>query len=246
MSGFVQGCVWLARLPDHLNNPACKAILARIADAVNDDGEGLRPLAKGWIAEDVGISADTAQRWLQKLKTIDLISTVGGGGRSKAPTYSINVNSLSEMIPDNRRPRGFRSGQNASEKKGGETAPLSNKRGADSPLKGCSQPDKGVHGRTPSTRTTNTTTARTSAAPQMGALDALAEATFNTIETSVHDGAAFLKSYWRHVHHVSKPPENAKGIKATLHVTSPIAVELMAKRLGPYGFDVLQHRENAA
>lgn len=149
MSGLIQGYVWLARLPDALNNPQAKAILARIADGVNDAGDGVRPLARSWIAEDVALSESSVKRWLARLREAGLLSSEGGGaGRGDAPVFRIDVDLLASMIPEARRPAPFRRAA-ADENKGGAGDPLSEKGGQSRAKRGSLEGEKGVTGAPP-------------------------------------------------------------------------------------------------
>lgn len=145
MSGLIQGYVWIARLPDALNNPQAKAILARIADGVNDAGEGVRPLARSWIAEDVALSESSVKRWLTRLRDAGMLSSEGGGaGRGDAPVYRIDVDLLASMIPEARRPAPFRRAA-ADENKGVTGDPLSEKGGHSRAKRGSPEAPKGGH-----------------------------------------------------------------------------------------------------
>lgn len=149
MSGLIQGYVWLARLPDALNNPQAKAILARIADGVNDAGDGVRSLARSWIAEDVALSDSSVKRWIARLREAGLLSSEGGGaGRGDAPVYRIDVDLLASMIPEARRPAPFRRAA-ADENKGVTGDPLSEKGGQSCAKRGSLEGEKGVTGAPP-------------------------------------------------------------------------------------------------
>lgn len=89
---------------------AVKAVGARIADACNDDGEGLRPLAKEFLADDTGLSPKVVQRALGQLRELGILSASSGGagGRGVAPRYCIDIDRLSDFVPDEKLPRKMR------------------------------------------------------------------------------------------------------------------------------------------
>lgn len=150
MSGYLQGLVWLARLPAPLNAPSAKAILARVADAADVDGQGCRPLARAWIAEDVGLSEAAAKRWIRRLKEEGLVKVAcGGNGRGNAPTYNVNVEKIADYIPEDRMPADLRNPK-PDEKKGIAGDPLSSKkRGSPRSIKGVTGNQKRGHQRPP-------------------------------------------------------------------------------------------------
>jgi hypothetical protein len=90
---------------------AVKAVGARIADACNDEGEGLRPLAKEFLADDTGLSEKLVQRALGQLRELGILAASAGGtgGRGIAPRYQIDIDRLSDFVPDEKLPRRMRS-----------------------------------------------------------------------------------------------------------------------------------------
>ena len=89
---------------------AVKAVGARIADACNDDGEGLRPLAKEFLADDTGLSPKVVQRALGQLRELGILaaSSGGAGGRGIAPRYRVDIDRLSDFVPDEKLPKRMR------------------------------------------------------------------------------------------------------------------------------------------
>ncbi|WP_022699388.1 hypothetical protein [Euryhalocaulis caribicus] len=173
MSGWVQGMFWMARglgEPGVVSEASVKLVGARIGDACNEQGEGMRALSKGALAEDTGLSEAQVQRAVSRLRAIGVVRAVsgGGGGRGVAPTYAISLDALSDFIDVDKLPQ--RLVQRL--RKGAQSAPLSEpKRGAAETQKGCSRDPKGVQQRPP-LQNTGTTGARADA----GALPREAEA----------------------------------------------------------------------
>lgn len=124
MSGFVAGLFWMARDLGRSAEPATngqsakpgvacsavKAVGARIADACNDDGDGLRPLAKGFLADDTGLSPKVVQRALGQLRELGVLTASAGssGGRGIAPRYQIDIDRISDFVPDEKLPKRMR------------------------------------------------------------------------------------------------------------------------------------------
>lgn len=113
MSGFVQGLVWMTRGLGEVkivSESSVKAVLARIADAASDEGEGLRPLALCYLADDTGLKERQVQRALARLKAADVLDVAvdTGRGRGKAALYKIDLDALSGFIPLEKLPAGLR------------------------------------------------------------------------------------------------------------------------------------------
>ncbi len=113
MSGFVQGLFWMTRglgVPKEVSEAAVKAVGARIADAASDDGMGMRPLAKEYLALDTGHGERQVQRALKRLSELGILAMQEGtgSGRGNAPIYQISLDKLCELIPIDGLPKSLR------------------------------------------------------------------------------------------------------------------------------------------
>lgn len=138
MSGFVQGLFWMTRglgVPKEVSEAAVKAVGARIADAASDDGEGMRRLAKEYLALDTGHGERQVQRALRRLSDLGILSMREGtgSGRGNAPVYKISLDKLCEHIPIDGLPKSLRIriAQTVSddEEKGDKLSPIPGKKG---------------------------------------------------------------------------------------------------------------------
>ncbi len=168
MSGLLQGLVWAADFTDvDLNDGTkqrqtvssqSKAILARLADACNDYGVGVRNLSKCAIATDIMCKPDTVKKAISLWRKLGVlkIRENDSGGRGNYAIYDIDVAEVVACIPANRMPAGL---QNLAKRvvptvekddvKGGATSPLSEKGGAGRPKGGRSTHKKGGAGYPP-------------------------------------------------------------------------------------------------
>lgn len=118
---MLQGLVWIAdfesllfegstKKHDQRADPTAKAVLARIADACNDHGVGVRDLAREWIARDVSnISVERLRKILRFWQHFGLLVVTENaeGGRGCHPTYEIVVSELIQFVPPERLPAGL-------------------------------------------------------------------------------------------------------------------------------------------
>ncbi|WP_417491858.1 hypothetical protein [Maricaulis sp.] len=93
-----------------ISETACRFVLVKIGDACNDDGEGRRPVAKRFIADDTDLSEKVVQRVLGRLQDIGIIKVWSGeaGGRGISRTYNIDLDRLASFIPPESLPKSMR------------------------------------------------------------------------------------------------------------------------------------------
>jgi len=97
MSGPLAGMVWNARIQGLTLSE--KALLARIADMCDDEGNSARYRTQRLIAEDLSVSISTVKRGLKKLASIGLITLQRPRHDAHARyAYSIPVHKLANFV----------------------------------------------------------------------------------------------------------------------------------------------------